>query len=169
MGFTCTVCGRFHDEEPRDVRVTYPGPVARLDADERAQRVIATDDFCSYTEPGGTMRHFVRGLIEIPVPEESSYFGYGAWVELDAHQIERVASLWRDATGADAPPFEGTLANELRPYVNTEGLSAVLELREVERLPAITVSGSHRLVTDIRRGISVARARELAGAVLHRV
>ncbi len=163
------MCGRFHDEESRDVRVTYPEPVARLDAAERTRWVIATDDFCSYAEPGGATRHFVRGLLEIPVPEESSYFGYSAWVELDAQQIERVASLWRDASGAEAPPFEGTLANELRPYVNTEGLSAALELREVERLPALRVSGSHPLVTDVRLGISVARARQLASAVVHRV
>lgn len=168
MGFTCAVCGRWHDEEPRDVRMTFPEPVARLDEATRRRRVAATDDFCTYADPAGPPRHFARGLLEVPIPEERSYFGYGAWVELDEAEIRRLASIWRDPGGADEPPFRGVLANELIPYAGTEGLPATLTLGDVERLPQLEVAGRHPLAQDVRRGISIEQARVLAQTVLHR-
>jgi hypothetical protein len=165
LGFTCAVCGRFHEEEPRDIRMRYPEPVARLTADERRRAVVASDDFCTFVDERGR-RHFARGLLEIPIPEEASYFGYGAWVELDETQIARLAELWRDASASGEPPFRGRLANELSPYVGTEGLPASLRLRDVERLPSIELEGAHVLAVDAREGIGVARAQRLAHVVL---
>ena len=166
MGFTCAVCGRFHEEEPRDIRMRYPEPVARLSADERRRAVVAGDDFCTYVDRDRRSRHFARGLLEIPIPEEASYFGYGAWVELDEAEISRLAELWRDPEGSVEPPFRGRLANELAPYVGTEGLPASLRLREVETLPLIELDGAHELAVDAREGVGVARAQRLAHVVL---
>ena len=168
MGFTCAVCGRWHDEEPRDVRMTYPEPVARLGEEARGRRVVASDDFCSLAGDGAASRHFARGLLELPVPDEGDSFRYGAWVELEADEVARLAALWRDPDGPGEPPFRGVLANELSPYVGTEGLPATLTLGAVERLPSLHVGGDHRLAADSRDGISVEHARALAAAVIHR-
>ena len=167
MGFTCAVCGRWHDEEPRDVRMTLPEPVARLDEEARLRRAGVADDFCSLADPPEELRHFARGLLELPVPEDGSAFRYGAWVELGAEEVERLAAHWRDPAGAEEPPFAGVLANELTPYVGTEGLPATLTLGAVERLPRLEVGGGHRLAGDAREGISLASARALAAAAIH--
>jgi hypothetical protein len=166
VGFTCAVCGRFHEEEPRDIRMRYPEAVARLPADERRRAVVASDDFCTYVDRERGSRHFARGLLEIPIRDEPSYFGYGAWVELDEEQIARLAELWRDPWAAGEPPFRGRLANELAPYVGTEGLPARLRLRDVERLPLIELECAHELAVDAREGIDAAGVQRLAHVVL---
>ncbi len=45
MGFTCSVCGEYHDDELRDIRMTYPAPIYELDEEERAARAWLVDDF----------------------------------------------------------------------------------------------------------------------------
>jgi hypothetical protein len=143
-----------------------PEPIARLEEDERATRVVAADDFCTLIERDGIERHFARGLLEIPT-DDGSYFGYGAWVELGAEEITRLAERWDDPRGGDEPPFPGTLANELTPYVGTEGLRATLHLRDVTLLPRIELAGDHELVRDARVGISPERANELGQVAYH--
>jgi hypothetical protein len=110
----------------------------------------------------------VRGLLQIPIPSLDSYFGYGAWVEVDADSYDRLGELWNDERGQVEPPFPGRLANELAPYRETLGLPLMLKLREVELLPSVEiVETDHRLRADQQNGISEARAQELAATVMH--
>jgi hypothetical protein len=168
LGFVCSVCGEFHDDLLLDIRMGLPEPVFELPEEERAERAEFGDDSGIYRAPDGSEHHYVRGLLQIPIPSLDSYFGYGAWVEVDADSYDRLGELWNDERGQVEPPFPGRLANELAPYRETLGLPLMLKLREVELLPSVEiVETDHRLRADQQNGISEARAQELAATVMH--
>ena len=165
MAFSCTVCGETHAGETRDIRMTLPEPIFRLDEEERSRRAYVEDDFAVLTLPDGD-RHFVRALLELPVAGEDHYFGYGAWIEVSEADVAELGELWHDEAGADSAPFAGRLANELSPYAFTEGLPLHLRLRDVTRLPLAELDdGEHELVRAQRYGISPQRAHQLAAIV----
>ncbi len=114
MGYTCSVCGEYHDELMLDIRLGLPDDVFALSEDERERATEHGEDWCILRT--GAPRYFVRALLEIPVPELETYFGYGLWAELDEAGFERIRALWDDPSGADEPPFAARLANELAPY-----------------------------------------------------
>jgi hypothetical protein len=168
VGFVCSVCGEHHEELMLDIRMALPEPVFELSGEERVELAEIGDDSGFFRSRDGTEHHYVRGLLEIPIPSLDRYFGYGAWIEVDAQTYDRLAELWDDERGRDEPPFAGRLANELAPYERTVGLPVMLQLREVELLPAVElVETHHPLRAEQRDGISEARAQELAAAALH--
>ena len=168
MGFTCSVCGAYHDERMLDIRLGLPEPIFRLSEGERDRQAWLADDTAVLEPPDAAPRFFVRGLVEIPVPELGDDFRYGAWVELDEDDWRRVAELWSDHDGWEQPPFEGRLASELEPYVATEGLPVLLRLEQVDRLPSVHLGKSeHPLAVEQRAGISVERSEQLAATVMH--
>jgi hypothetical protein len=162
VGFVCSVCGEFHAERLLDIRAGLPDAIFALSDDERAERAAIGEDFAVLDDE----RWFVRGLLEIPIPELDRYFGYGVWTEVAEDDYRELQSTWDDAD--PSPPVDAVLANELAPYVATTGLAARLEPVSAERLPAVELGDSeHPLVADQRRGITVTRSDELAAAVLH--
>jgi hypothetical protein len=164
MGFTCSVCGGYHEERLLDIRITLPAPIFELAEEERELRAQVSDDMCSLDDS----RFFLRGLLEIPIPELGSRFAYGAWVELQHADWLRAVELWDDPAGIDEPPFSGYLTDELVPYEDTRGLPALLQLEEVDRVPSIQVlDRTHPLGREQRDGISAERSDELAAVVLH--
>ncbi len=166
MGYTCAVCGEYHDELTLDIRLGLPDDVFALTEAEREQEAELGDDWCILR--GDHPRFFTRALLEIPVPELQSYFGYGLWAELDEAGFERIRELWDDPYGADEPPFAARIANELSPYTGTTGLRVLLRLRDVDLLPSVALADDpHGLVADQRAGITAERAQELAATVAH--
>jgi hypothetical protein len=165
VGFTCTVCGETHADETRDIRLGLPQPIFRLDDDERLQQAWVEDDFAVLHGANGD-RHFVRGLLELPIPEEDGRFGYGSWIEVSGDDVAALGELWDDDDGWRHGPFSGRLANELSPYFATEGLAVLLRLRDVSLLPLVELEdGAHELVRAQRNGISSHRAHQLAETV----
>jgi hypothetical protein len=160
VGYTCTSCGRYHDEEIRDVRAGLPEEIHRMPEDERARRAVVSPggDFASLD----TDRHFVRALIEVPILDEDDVFGWGVWVRLEPDDVEQVSASWtdEDAVGSE---FPGWLATELTQYGDTEGLPGTLRLRSVDLLPSFEVADArHPLGFEQQEGIVLERARELA-------
>lgn len=165
MGFTCSVCGRYHEREARDIRMTLPDPVFRLEEDERRRRAWVGEDSSVLHGDDGE-RFFVRGLLELPIRATDAYFGYGVWVEVDEDDFRLLGKLWNDAEGFDHPPFPGRLANELLPYSETLGLPVRLRLRDVELLPLVELEdAANPLVADQRNGITDHDAHDLAAVV----
>jgi len=168
VGFVCSVCGEHHEELMLDIRMGLPEAVFELPDEEREQRAEIADDSGILRSPEGKEHYYVRGLLEIPIPSLDRYFGYGAWIEVDAQSYDRLGELWNDERGQDEPPFAGKLANELAPYEGTVDLPVMIQLREVELLPTVElVETGHPLRADQRTGISEARAHELAATVAH--
>jgi hypothetical protein len=165
VGYTCTVCGAFHDSEVRDIRMTLPEPVFRLDERERDERAWVGEDSSVLRDDDGE-RYFVRGLLELPVRNADDRFAYGVWVEVGGEVFSALGKLWHDPEGHLHEPFAGTLANELMPYRDTVGLPVDLRLRDVRVLPLVELSsGEHPLVRDQHAGISDHHAHELGAAV----
>jgi hypothetical protein len=165
MGYTCSVCGAYHDGELRDIRMTLPEAVFRLEQREREERAWVGED-SSVLRDGDGERYFVRGLLELPLRNVDDRFAYGVWVEVGAEEFSALGKLWHDPDGHRHEPFAGTLANELMPYRDTVGLPVDLRLRDVRVLPLVELSfGEHPLVRDQHAGISDHHAHELGAAV----
>ena len=165
MGFTCVVCGETHAGDTRDIRMSLPDPIFRIDEEERRRRAYVEDDFAILHRDDGD-RYFVRALLELPIEGEDGYFGYGAWVEVSQEDVASLGELWKDEAGWRSEPFDGTLANELHPYAFTEGLPVQIRLRDVELLPLVELGETdHELVRAQRNGISPHRAHQLAATV----
>src|SRR5439155_16480574 len=94
VGYTCTICGRFHDEEMRDVRAGLPEAIFALSDEERRRRVVLS--------PGGDFatldgeQHFVRALLEVPIPSEEAFLGWGVGFGLTAADHETVGNRGLD-------------------------------------------------------------------------
>jgi hypothetical protein len=162
MGFVCSVCGEFHAERMLDIRLSLPDPIFALDDEERDARAWLADDFAVLDED----RFFVRGLLELPILELRSRFGYGTWVEVAADEFRQLLEHWQDPE--QFAPVKGTVANELAPYVGTEGLPATLSPVSVDTLPSVTLDdAAHPLVADQQAGITADRSDELAATVRH--
>jgi hypothetical protein len=159
VGFTCSVCGRYHDERMLDIRADLPDAIFRVA--DRGRAWIA-DDFAVLDD-----EHFyVRGLLEVPIPELDDRFAYGAWLEVVRADFTELMGRWRDESQFD--PVHGYLANELEPYRATLGLGATLRPTTPDKLPLIELDeGQHELVREQRTGITVGRSDELAAVVLH--
>jgi hypothetical protein len=164
VAFTCSVCGERHAEELRDIRLGLPDDIHALDAQERSSRAWLADDFAVLDE----RRFFVRGLLELPIPEDGGRFGYGTWVEVPAGTFRRLLERWHSPTQFDPVPV--VLANELAPYHETTLLEATLLPVSADKLPLVELAESaHPLARAQREGISVERSRELASVVAHSV
>lgn len=162
MPFTCSVCGERHDERLLDIRLGLPDAVHTLDGGERAARTWLGDDFAVLDDA----RFFVRGLLELPLPELGDRFAYGAWVEVQMPEFRELLRSWHEPE--QFAPVPCALANELAPYRDTTGLAATLRATSLDRLPAIELHDApHRLVAEQRRGIDGRRADELAAVVAH--
>jgi hypothetical protein len=158
VGFTCSTCGRYHEEELRDVRTELPGEIFDLPEKERERRAHVGSDFA---ELDGT-RFYVRGLLSIPILHEGAEFGWGVWVRVEEQVGAALREHWTDE-GAVGRTFDGELAVELPAYGSTLGLAGTLRLRSVDLLPAFELAEvGHSLGLEQRHGISLERARELA-------
>ena len=164
MPFVCSLCGEHHDERLLDIRLGLPDVVHALDADERRRRAWLADDFAVLDDE----RFFVRGLLELPIPELDGRFAYGSWVEVSMPDFQELMRHWYDEAQFD--DVECTVANELEPYRGTLGLRATLRATAPDRLPAIELAAAaHELVGAQHDGISLRRSDELAAVVLHRM
>jgi hypothetical protein len=164
MPFVCSVCGERHDERLLDIRLGLPHVIHLLDADARSRRAWLADDFAVLDDE----RFFVRGLLELPIPELDGRFAYGSWVEVSMPDFQELMRHWHDEEQFGA--VECTVANELEPYRETLGLDATLRATALDKLPAIELADApHELVHDQQHGISLDRSDELAAVVLHRV
>jgi hypothetical protein len=160
VGYTCTICGRFHEEEMRDVRAGLPEEIFRLSDDERRRRAVISPGGDFATLDGEQL--FVRALLEVPIPSEVDCFGWGVWVRVSGADCDDVAERWLDPESVGRS-YPGSLATHLPAYGETLGLPGTLTLRDVDRLPAFEVSdGAHPLVMEQHAGITLERARELA-------
>ena len=160
MGFTCTICGRFHEDELLDVRAGLPQEIFELSEDER-ERLAAIDPSGDFASLVGD-RHFVRSLIELPLRRDDRCFGWGVWARLSRADVAEIAARWNDPDAAGSA-YPGWLASELPAYGRTRDLPGTVRLRSVDELPAFELAdASHPLAVEQREGISLDRARELA-------
>ena len=159
MSYTCSCCGRTHEGLP-DVAFDRPVYAHDVPEGERAERVHLTDDLCVLDGED----HFIRGVIEIPIPGHPETLGIGVWV---SQKSENYRVYVEHFDSAEIGPFFGWLSNEIEPYAPTLNLKTMAHFRAGGLRPSILLEPTeHPLAVDQREGISLDRAWEIVHAYL---
>ena len=131
-----------------------------LDYVQRYQRARYNQDFCTLDEK----RHFIRCVLPVPFSYRDDFFGWGVWVEVGKKQHDAYLRYFEaDSPDAAPPAIEGTLANALRGYRNTQGLPLRLDAAHDRRpLAWLPPASRHTLAREQRKGINAERHHALA-------
>ncbi|RPE36527.1 hypothetical protein EDD38_4902 [Kitasatospora cineracea] len=162
-GFTCSCCGAHHAETPMNYSAAAPAvwdPGFEADRDS-----MLSSDQCVIKG----QHFFIRGLIEIPVIGSADVFSWGVWVSLSRDNFARALDRWNTEGRESEPPYFGWLSTELTPYSpSTLNLKTNAHTRPLGERPFIELEPTdHPLAVEQRTGITRARVREIATAVLH--
>lgn len=108
---------------------------------------------------------YMRGTIEIPVLDAARDLRLTVWVSLGGEDFARAHRLWEDPRRAEEPAYLGRLCNRIPGYPDTWHLATYVHTQPVGFRPVVELEPSdHPLVTDQKRGITVARVVELTSA-----
>ncbi|HVO32185.1 MAG TPA: DUF2199 domain-containing protein, partial [bacterium] len=103
-----------------------------------------------------------------PVKGLDRPFVWTVWVALSEEDFERAVDLWQEPSRVTEPPYAATLATRIPIYPETLELQTRVYTREVGKRPRVVIeSASHPLAKEQREGITLARVREIAEALLH--
>jgi hypothetical protein len=135
----------------------------------RSDDDFLSSDLCVWTDDGGERSYFIRGVLLLPILGRDEHFAYGVWGSLSAESFEAALAHWDDPERVDDPPYFSWLSNSIPGYPETLNLPANVLTRALDLRPAIELLADvdHPLAEEQRAGISVARAEELAGMLLH--
>jgi len=163
--WTCASCGEEHVGLPLDFAFDEP---AYWDGPHAPDDYLGSD-LCVWTDDGGTRCHFVRGVLELPVLETGDRIAYGVWGSLSAESFERMLAVWDDPRRVEEPPYFSWLSNSIPGYPETLSLRANVITRAADLRPAIVLADDddHPLAREQREGITIERARAIAGVLLH--
>ena len=160
--FECHVCGVRHPGPPLSYGLDAPAYWAPELADDPDN--LLEQELCIIKGQG----FFVRGLIEIPVLDTGDVFDWTVWVSLSETNFARALDLWDQPGRENEPPYFGWLSSQLPYPVETLSLKTHVHTREVGRRPLVEVEHTgHPLAVEQQHGITQARVREIAAAVLH--
>jgi hypothetical protein len=160
----CGSCGRVHTDLPFAFAAPEPHAYVQIPADERAARAAISSDTCVIDGRW----FFVRGVIEIPVMDETDRFEWGVWISLSDRSYRFVVDSWNDPDRASSSPMFGWLNTRLPVYPDTLNLKAMVHLRSGNLRPRVEVEPTdHPLAVEQRTGITVDRLCEVAVALLH--
>lgn len=163
LGFACAGCGAHHPELPMNYTADAPA-VWEPDFAEADDCLLSSDQCVVRAQ-----HYFVKGLIEIPVIDSDAVFSWGVWVSLSRESFSRTADLW-DRTGReDETPYFGWLTTDLAVYSPTTlNLKTHVHTRPIGERPYVELEPTdHPLAVEQRRGITLARVREIAAVLLH--
>lgn len=165
FAYTCSCCDQVHEGSPS---FGYKTPYYYASLSEEEQRTIArcSGDLCTIERPEGN-EYFIRCVLEIPIHGVEEPFTWGVWASLSEKSFKRYEETYDDPQDGDV--FFGWFANGLPFYPQTLSLPSDVVVRPGGKRPYIRLHGDrdHPLVHDQRDGISIARAQEIAEAVMH--
>jgi hypothetical protein len=160
--WTCSCCGKQHDELPLDVGLLAPDPWLDLTEAERKVRGTLDRDVCTLDT-----HNFVKGCLEVPIIDSGDMFVWGMWVSVSDKSFATILNLWNAEIPDDQPPLFAWLCNNIGGYPQTFGLKTNLHLRNNGRRPFIKLEPTeHPLAREQRDGITLKRVEEIISAVL---
>jgi hypothetical protein len=161
QSFKCATCGELHEGLPTDFGFRLPDEVHALGYLEQYQRTRSNSDLC--TLDGS--RHFIRGVLPLPIQETDDSFGWGVWAEVEAQCHDSYMLTW-DEPGEGMAPFTGKLANDLPGYEGTLGLAVEVQFGPAGQRPTLRVAQGvmHALALEQRSGISRKRHHDIIEA-----
>ncbi len=164
QGFICSRCGESHGDLPVSYGVAAPAYWYKIPPGERGRRARLSSDRCVIDDK----YFFVVGNVEIPIIGEGVNFVWSVWVSLGGHNFRRARELWETKGRESEPPYFCWVGTELPCYPSTLNLKARMHTRPVGERPLVELEPTdHPLAVEQRRGITLARVREIAECVLH--
>lgn len=160
-GFTCSVCGAFHEELPLCFIATMPVTAACISEAEWEKRVSLSSDQCIVDGS----HFFILGNLDIPIVGRDDTLRWTLWSSLSKANFDRVCELW-EASGREAePPYFGWLNTAVPGYEDTLNLKLHVHTQPFGIRPLIEVEEQdHALYRDQVKGISWERACALSHA-----
>jgi hypothetical protein len=168
FAFKCSNCEEIHEGSP-SIGYRMPDPYASLSEEQKATMGELSSDFCTITHEDRTDR-FIRAVLEVPIHGIEEPFLWGIWVSLSEKSFDRYVATYDEPVKGDG--FFGWVCNAIPdyPYDESRPADVVVQLGG-QRPKVILHRGEHDrdpLVIDQARGISIARAQEIAEHVFHR-
>jgi hypothetical protein len=156
-GYTCSCCGKYHEE----LSTSYgnPAPVYYYEAEpeEQDERFKLDDDLCIMDNE----HFFIRGCIEIPIIGTDEHLIWGVWVSLSEPNFNKTKELWDNQELLE--PMLGWLSTDLPCYPDTVNLKARVHPRANGIRPYIELEPTdHPLAVEYRNGVTVERVQEIA-------
>ncbi len=116
-----------------------PEPFLAVPGWQRPFRTKADNDLCRIDGK----RFFLRGLVPMQVIAGNRY-DWGLWAEVSRADFENYLRLYSSDSQGIAPPFAGTIANELPIFDNVLGLPVSIQLVSATKRPELTITdGKH--------------------------
>jgi len=165
MSFICHTCGESHEGIPLSFAADFPDQYANMPPDERDNRCIIGSDQCVIDHEA----FFVRGILEIRVPESEQMFLWGLWANVWEKDYDEISESW-DEVGRENRhgPFKARLANKLSVYPDTMNLELTIHVQPVGQRPLFFVDEeNHPLAVAQHLGMSAKDTSELVSRLLH--
>ena len=137
----CATCGQELGEWPPDISFRRPDEVWVMSLSGYGDRVREGDELCLIDG----VRHFLRGVLHLPLAGRQDTLGLGLWVEVAAADFERYALCVAGADGQLAPRFPGRIANALAPFPDALGAEVEVQTGAPEARPTLHFSPGSEL------------------------
>lgn len=159
----CSICGERHEGVP-GFSFEAPWTYYTVPREERAARAYLDEDYCVIDDDS----FFVRGTLDIPIIGHATPFRWGVWASLSLANFKRERSLADDPNRVKEPPYFGWFMSRIQVYPDTVAMKATVRTQAVGLRPRIELQpDNHPLYEDQQRGITLARATELAEQMRH--
>lgn len=156
----CKVCGDSHEGMPTNYGWAMPDELWEIPEAGRSSRAQFNSDCCQLDD-----RFFIRCVLALPLNEQSGFYAWGVWVEIEESDYLRYGQLYREDARSE-PVFVGSIANVIPGYISTRGLAVEVQLQDAKRRPSVrVVNGSHPLTMEQREGISHQRHHEILASI----
>lgn len=170
-GYTCNVCGQYHDGLPYSYGSPAPDIVLAMDEKEQKRRVLLSSDQCEVKGQKlfDEKHYFILGNIDIPIIDSKDIFRWSIWVSLSKANYEKTCKLWEAEGREKEPPYFGWLCTSLPVYdLSTINLKTHVHTNPVGVRPFVELEPTdHPLAVEQRKGITLARVQEIAEIILH--
>lgn len=162
--YTCTICGKEHEEWPALAYIS-PSYYHALSDEEKSMYGELDADFCIIRHPEQTDR-FIRGSLTQQVTDHCESLEYGVWVSLSETSFLDYRANF-DNENHEVTYF-GWLSNDLPDYEFKNSIPVNVNTRTGNQRPEIVPHSSfeHPFVNDYYNGITKAEAEQRIQAML---
>jgi hypothetical protein len=164
MKFTCSECGKEHDDWPA---LAFDAPVYYYELSSTDKLAICelTTDFCVIRHPGQTDR-FIRCVINQKVVGECKSLHYGVWVSLSEKSFNDYKENY-DNKNHETQYF-GWLSNNILGYDHTTSVPLTVITSNGNQRPEVFPHDDfdHQFVLDYYNGISKEEAERRIKVVI---
>jgi hypothetical protein len=156
--WTCSCCGTTFDTLPMDYAHRAPDAWVALSEAERSTRAKLDSNLCAIDQ----REFYVRGCIEVPVPECDDIFAWGVWASVPKESFWYILDKWTAEIPADEPPIPGRLCNRINAYPDSTDLRCSVHLRSNNLRPRFVLEPTdHPLAIEQRDGITLERVKQI--------